>query len=99
MRWLKVWLIVGLLVGAIIPAGAALAESGSETLPPEIQDNTTTNTTEMQIVAEHIISNIEKLHNITSKIMEEANFTSNSTIIENYQRACLLYTSPSPRDS
>nr|WP_206205809.1 hypothetical protein [Thermococcus sp. Bubb.Bath] len=85
---MKAWLIIGLLVGALVPVGAVMASgSGNAAIPGEDQGFNTTNTTEMQIVAEHIISNLEKLHNITSRIMEEVNFTANSTIVENYQMA------------
>lgn len=86
MRWLKVWLIIGLLLGgSIVPAGMALAdEAGTAPLPPEIQDNSTT---EMQAVAEHIVSALERLHNITSMIIEKTNVSENSTVFEHYQKA------------
>ncbi|BAD85648.1 hypothetical protein, conserved [Thermococcus kodakarensis KOD1] len=85
MRWLKVWLIIGLLLGSIVPAGMALAdEAGTAPLPPEIQDNSTTET---QVVAEHIVSALERLHNVTSTIIEKANVSENSTVFEHYQKA------------
>ncbi|MBP1911960.1 hypothetical protein [Thermococcus stetteri] len=84
MRWLKAWLIIGLLIGAIVPAGMALADEGGTSMPQEIQDNSTS---EMQAVAEHIVSTLESLHNITSRIIEKANVSENSTIFEHYQKA------------
>ncbi|ASJ02320.1 hypothetical protein A3L09_03155 [Thermococcus profundus] len=85
MKCLKALLIIGLLVAAIVPAGAVLADESSKgSLPQEIQG---TNATEMELVAGKIISNLERLHNITSGIIEKANVSTNSTIFEHYQKA------------
>jgi tetratricopeptide (TPR) repeat protein len=91
MRWLKAWLIIGLLVGALIPAGLTMAAANTTTnttstsngnLPPEIE-----NTTQEQIVAEHIIMAIEKLSNITGRILSRVTLPDNSSIMEQYRMA------------
>ncbi|WP_297438503.1 hypothetical protein [Thermococcus sp.] len=90
MRRLRAWLIIGLLVGAPIPAGLTTAAANTTTtnttgngnLPPEIE-----NTTQEQIVAGHIITAIEKLSNITGRILSRVTLPDNSSIMEQYRMA------------
>jgi len=85
VRWLKIWLIIGLLLGSVVPAGMVLAEEGgTHPTPLEVQANTTL---EMQRVAGQIISTVERLHNLTSRLIENAKVGENSTVFEHYKRA------------
>ena len=86
MKWLKVWLLIALLVGSIIPAGLSLAEENAtienETEPLEIQ-----NITQEEKIAEHIVAALERLSNITTKLINNVNLPENSSIMRHYQLA------------
>ena len=86
MRWLKVWLLMALLVGSIIPTGLSLAEENAtienETEPLEIQ-----NITQEEKIAEHIVAALERLSNITTKLINNVNLPENSSIMMHYQLA------------
>ncbi|KUK27960.1 MAG: Uncharacterized protein XD61_1489 [Thermococcus sp. 40_45] len=88
MKWLKVWLLMALLVGSIIPAGLSLAdenatiENETEYLPPEIQ-----NITQEEKIANQIVVALERLSNITTKLINNVNLPENSSIMRHYQLA------------
>lgn len=88
MRWLKVWVLIALLVGSIIPAGLSLAdenttiENETEPLPPEIQ-----NITQEERIAEHIVAALERLSEITTRLINNTNLPDNSSVMRHYQLA------------
>ncbi|RLF83089.1 hypothetical protein DRN41_08135, partial [Thermococci archaeon] len=88
MKWLKVWLLMALLVGSIIPAGLTLAEENAtienetEPLPPEIQ-----NITQEERIANYIVVALERLNNITTKLINNVNLPKSSSIMMHYQLA------------
>ncbi|MCD6140183.1 MAG: hypothetical protein J7J05_04510 [Thermococcus sp.] len=88
MKWLKVWLLMALLVGSIIPAGLSLAEENAtienetEPLPPEIQ-----NITQEERIANYIVVALERLNNITTKLINNVNLPKSSSIMMHYQLA------------
>jgi len=88
MKWLKVWVLIALLVGSIIPAGLSLAdenttiENETEPLPPEIQ-----NITQEDRIAEHIVAALERLSEITTRLINNTNLPDNSSVMRHYQLA------------
>ncbi|ASJ00237.1 coiled-coil domain-containing protein [Thermococcus gorgonarius] len=88
MKWVKALVVLTVLVGSLIPAGMSLAaENTSTQIEAYSPVSNTTNTTPEKELAERIINIVEKLHNITERLLQNATLPENSSVMEHYSLA------------
>ncbi len=88
MKWLKALTLLAILVGAVVPAGVSFASaSGTSDSQPALYQANVTNSIPEEKLAERIISIVEKLHNITERLLQNATLPENSSVMEHYSLA------------
>lgn len=88
VKWLKALALLAILVGAVVPAGVSFAgASDTSDAQPAVYQANVTNSTPEERLAERIISIVERLHNVTERLLQNVTLPENSSVLEHYSLA------------